>query len=1079
MLWEHLCHENKPLNIMIKRLLIVVLLLFISFAKKSEAQTTQASISGKITDGTKKPVPGVSVQIRNESTGFTTRTSTNATGEYTFKELPLGGPYTVKAAYIGFGEQSRTGYSLNQGDIVKINISMEEASQTLKAVEVVASGLKNKTENLGAATAISAVAITKLPVNGRNFTNLMDLSPLSRGGNISGQLGSSTNYTIDGMTAKNPTSAGSTTSRSGAPYSISIEAVREFKVVTNQYDVSYGRSGGGTISAVTKSGTNTLSGSAFTYGRAGWLSSPYDIRGNKRTADFSTYQYGFSLGGPIIKDKLHFFMAWDHQRDARPLIIADVQSPTDEARFNITRATLDQFVGIARSKYGVSSSPQYGSFNKQRGSDAAFARLDWQINEKNLLTIRDNYTNDRNPLGLEDNTKINLYESYGNDKNVDNSLLATLRTSINPKVTNELKLQHLYTYQKSSPGDQLPAANIPRAIVENVVSSIAGSNKSTDIELGGHRFAQEGFTNNVIQLVDNLYYNTDKIKYTFGADLMYTRAHSTYGSEVNGRFHFTNADKATAIDNFQNLVPYRYYREVPLVADPSVKAGILNTAIYGQMQTKLALGLDMTAGLRVDYGHYPKSPFNQLVFDELGLRTDNKLSSFLIQPRIQFTWDVNEKHTDFIRLGAGIFASDINNYMTINNLVFDGKHLGTVDVRGANVPVPNFPGYRADPSTTPTLAQFQLPTINTNGKNAQVPVVYKANLSYSRFITDRLKVGITGYATLGRHNYMYVDRNMALDPYFTLANEDNRGVYVPANTIDTKTGSPDWQRGRISNKLGRVLELNSDGKVNQFAMVIDATYRYFKDGEISFSYTLNDTKDNTSYNGNVANTATLSLPVKDNPRDLSKMSYSDNQFRHKIVFYGTLPTFYGVSVGIRYSGIGGTRYSLLSGGNTNGDFVDKTNDLAFIFDRNNSSVPQNVRDGLQAILDNPLASQSLKDYILKYSGKMAERNGGVNSFYGVFDLRVSKKFNFYKTHNLEVSCDIFNLANLLKKTWGVNESLGNQALYALGVPAAGSNPALPNFDNVKNQFNYRVNNSGIVTPSGNPYQFQIGLRYGF
>src|SRR5690606_2347299 len=192
-------------------------------------------------------------------------------------------------------------------------------SQALDAVEVNAAGLKNTRDYLGAATAFSSQDIKTLPVNGRNFTSLTDLSPLARGGSLSGQLGSGTNFTIDGMNAKNPTSAGSTTSRSGAPYSISIEAVREFKVVTNQYDVTYGRSGGGTVSAVTKSGTNTVSGSAWTYARANWLSSPYDIRGNEREDEFSTYQYGFTLSGPIVKDKAHFFVAWDHQRDARPL----------------------------------------------------------------------------------------------------------------------------------------------------------------------------------------------------------------------------------------------------------------------------------------------------------------------------------------------------------------------------------------------------------------------------------------------------------------------------------------------------------------------------------------------------------------------------------------------------------------------------------------------------------------------------------------------------------------------------------------------------------------------------------------
>ncbi|MFY7911649.1 MAG: carboxypeptidase regulatory-like domain-containing protein, partial [Emticicia sp.] len=959
---------------MFKKLLFTSFMLCVFFLHhKAIAQTTQASISGVILDNQRKALPGATVKVRNESTGFSTATLTNALGEYIFKELPLGGPYSVSVTFIGYGDQKRTGYSLNQGDAIKVNLEMAESIQTLEVVEVVASGLKNKVENIGAATAVSARSITKLPVNGRNFTTLMDLSPLSRGGSLSGQLGSSTNYTIDGMNAKNPTSAGSTTSRSGAPYSISIEAVREFKVVTNQYDITFGRSGGGTVSAVTKAGTNTLSGSAFTFGRANWLASPYDIRGNRRYNNYATYQYGFSLGGPIIKDKLHFFVAWDHQQDLRSLVIADIRSEADESRFNVTNATLDRFVNIARSKYGVANTPQYGSFDKNRGSDAAFARIDWQINSNNLLTIRNNYTNDRNKLGLTDNTAINLYESTGNDFNVDNSFLATLRTTAGPKITNELKLQHLYTYQNSAPGDQLPSANIPRAIVENVTSTIGGAVRSTNIQIGGHRFAQENFKNNVLQLVDNFYYSTNKINYTFGADLMYTNAISKYGSEVNGRFHYLG------ITAFENNQPYRYFREVPLVTDPRVTSNIWNLGIYGQMQTKLALGLDMTAGIRLDYAKYPEAKFNQLVFDELGIRTDNKLRSFIVQPRLQLSWDINDRHKDFVRLGAGVFSSDLNNYVVINNLYFDGNNTATVDVRAPNLPVADFNAYRNNYDAIPTLAAFQLPTINTNGTDARVPVVYKANLSYSHFINDKFRVGITGFMTLARNNYVYVDRNMVTTPYFTLDNEAGRGVYVPLNTMPSN-GSGDWLQGRISKKVGRVLELNSTGQVNQFAVVLDGTYQYFKDGEISMSYTLNDTRDNTSFNGNVANTSTLVLPVKDDPRNLSKMTASDNQFRHKVVFYGTLPTFYGVSIGLRYSGIGGTRYTLLSGTNSNADFVAGQNDLAYIFDINNPSVPQNVRTGLQAVLDNPNASQSIKDYITKYMGQIAERNGGINGF---------------------------------------------------------------------------------------------------
>jgi hypothetical protein len=1062
-----------------KLLLLSFLTLCFLWTAKTFAQTTQASIAGVVTDEQKKPIAGASVVVKNESTGFTTKTSTNAKGDYTFKELPLGGPYTIKATYVGLGEQTRSGYNLNLGDVAQVNIKMTEGSETLLAVEINGNGLKNKSRQFGASTEVSSKTMNQLPINGRNFSSLTDLSPLSNGGGISGQLGSSTNFTIDGMTAKNPTSAGSTTSRSGAPYSISIETVREFKVVTNQYDVTLGRAGGGTISAVTKAGTNQITGSAFGYTRADWLSSPDDIRGNKRQNDFSTSQYGFTLGGPIIKDKLHYFVGWDHQRDARPLIIADIQSPTDEARFNTTNATLAEFLGIARSKYGVANTDQYGSFDKKRGSDAGFARLDWQINDKNLLTIRDNYTNDRNPLGLADNTAINFFESYGNDKNVDNSLLATLRTTINSKVTNELKFQHLYTYQASTQNSELPAA-LPRAIVRNVVSNFtAGGTGSTAMQIGGHRFAQEGFTNNVFQLVNNFYYNTDKIKYTFGFDAMYTNALSLYGSEVNGRFEFTNsgtgATAQTALQNFNNLIPNLYYREVPLVADPSVTANIWNTAVYGQMQTKLAKGLDFTGGLRLDYSSYPISPLNQDLFNAIGVRTDHELKQLVLQPRIQFDWNINDKNTDYLRFGAGIFGSDVNNYVTINNLTFDGKHFATVDVTGANVPTPNFAGYRDGTVATPALTAFQIPTINTYAEDAKIPVVYKANLSYSKLINQKLRVGITGYATLARNNYMYVDRNMAANPFFTLANEANRGVYVPSIGSN---GTADWKTGRLTNAFGRVLELNSKGKVNQFAVVIDGTWQYFKDGEIAASYTWNDSKDNTSFNGNVANSATLSLPVIDDPRNLSNINYSNGQFRHKVVIYGTLPSFYGVKVGFKYSGIGGTRYSLLSGANNNGDFVT-TNDLAYVFDRNNASVPANVRTGLQALLDNPLASQSIKDYILKYEGTFAERNGGINNFFGQVDLRISKKINLTKKQNLEISADVFNFANLLSKKWGVTETLGTQALYGLGVPNAVPALALPNYDTTNRQFNYRVNNAGVINPSGNPWQIQLGLRYGF
>lgn len=1042
------------------------------------AQDNKAIISGIVTDETKMGVIGAAVQIKNESTGFSTGSITNENGEYTIKQLPLGGPYSITVSYVGYGDQKRTGYTLNQGDVVRIDFQMKEESVTLETVEVVANSLKNTISTTGSATSVTERDLAKLPVNGRNFTSLVDLSPLSTGSSLSGQLASSTNYTIDGMTAKNPTSGGSTTSRNGVPYAISMEAIREFKVVTNQYDVTNGRAGGGTVSTVTKSGTNTFKGSAFTFARANWLSSPYDIRGNKRDNDFSTYQFGASLSGAIVKDRAHFFIAWDHQADSRPLYIADIQSATDEKRYNLSTETRDRYLQIARDKYGVSQNPQFGAFDKKQSTDAVFARIDWQINATNLLTFTDNFVNDMNNMGLGDNTAINIYESYGDVHSLNNSAMATLRSVVGPKGTNELKIQHLYTLEESMPGKELPSENIPRAIVSNVESQIDGKTAVTSIQLGGQRYSPENFYNHVLQLVDNFYYSTNKINYTYGIDMMYTYMNSRYGSEANGRFYFNG------LDAFDNLEPYRYVREVYLTDDERVKQNILNAGAYAQLQTKLFKGFELVAGLRLDNATYfNHGAFNQTVYDELGLRTDNGMSTFQVQPRLQITWDINDKHKDIIRAGAGIFASDINNYAMINNMVFDGTKTASIDItldknssnynEMLNLIRPNFPSYREDPSTAPGKELFENPnvekisTINMNGADCRVPVIYKANLSYTHFFNDRLKMSVAGYMTLGRNNYMYIDRNMVDDPYFRIEAEGNRGVYVPANTIDAN-GVADWKQGRKTTEVGRVLEMVSEGKVNQFAFVIDGTWRYFKDGELSFSYTWNDTKDNTSYNGNVANSATLSQMVVDDPRDLSKMSYSNNQFRHKVVVYGSAPTFWGISVGARFSGIGGTRYSLIVGGNVNGDFVD-SNDLAYIYDPNDPKTPEYLRNGINDILNNPDVEESTKDYIRKSFGKVAERNGGVNGFYGTLDLRLAKKFKIYKQQNLELSVDIFNVANLLNKNWGAGHNLGAQKIYSI-----------KGFDQDKKEYIYNVNaNTGVSSLNGTPYQFQIGLRYAF
>ncbi len=568
-------------------------------------------------------------------------------------------------------------------------------------------------------------------------------------------------------------------------------------------------------------------------------------------------------------------------------------------------------VSIARKKYGVSSNQQTGEFGRKTLANTFFIRLDWQINAKNRLTLRNNYSDWNNPHSNNDNSNINLYEVYGNYHTRENSTILSLRTQVSRTVLNELKVQYQSAIQKYETNEQLPSANIPRAIVSVTSLLPNGKNGTTTVQLGGQRFTPESDVANQLQIVNNTYITKDKYTITFGTDNTLTYLDNYVSNEQNGKFYFNS------LKDFDNLNPYRYAREVPTNGLPTVQQYILNTSVFAQIQFSPWKNTTLMTGLRWDLTDYlNKADYNPLVEQELGLRTDAKAADLaMIQPRFQFTWDIGGKKTDIIRLGAGLFTVNPVNYTQLNNIQNSGTKIASIDVStptngGTNyVPTPNFVAYRKEPSSAPGLINGvqTVSTINLNDPRVKMPHIYKANLSYNKLITQRLRIGANFIYSHTTNNYTYIDKNMADQPFFTLANEGGRGVFVPANTISSK-GITNSVLGRKSQKVGRVLQFTDLGKLNQSSIVIDGSYNYYRDGYINASYTWNDTKDNTSYNGNVANTSTF-RPVKSDPRDFSQMVYSDNQFRTKFVIYGSLPSFKGfvLSVNTQVWVVPGTR----------------------------------------------------------------------------------------------------------------------------------------------------------------------------
>jgi len=1034
------------------------------------AQSTDATARGTVLSPEKKPLQGATVTIINKSTGFSASTQTNINGAYLFRQLPLGSPYVLQVTYIGFTTQTKQNLALDLGDELINDFKLLPEGTKLTDVVVTTNSISSRIDRFGASTAISAKLIQQIPAQNRNFNDLASLSPLTNGANIGSQRFSSTNFLIDGVSARNNLTSGEI---GRGPYSLSLEAIREFEVITNSYNVTQGRQGGGAVSAVTKSGTNTFTGSAFNYHRSDALASPNDIRGNKRTQNFTNNQYGFSLGGPIIKNRLHFFTAFDREDASAPFFIADIRDDADAIANRITKGALDTLLNIARTKYGLGSGQQTGEFGRSTVANTWMLRLDWQINAKNRLTFRNNYSNWNNPTSVNDNSPINLFESWGDFKSQENSTLLSLRTQVNPTFLNELKFQYQRATRNFVPNSQLPSANIPRAIV--TVRSILpnGTQGNTQVQFGGQRFNPEDNLEEQYQLINTAFITKGKLNFTFGTDNTLTYLDTYISNEQNGRFVFNS------LTEFNNLNPSRYAREVPLAGKPTVQQYVFNGSLFGQVQFFATKNLDATFGLRYDVTSYLTSgDYNPVVDEVLGLRTDNNPTDWNnIQPRLQLTWDLKGKKTDILKFGAGLFSANPITYAQVNNIQNSGTKVAAIDVTrrttGPNlVPVPNFPAYRQDPSTAPGVIPGvpTVSTINLNDPNLQVPSIFKANISYNKILLqNRLRLGINLLYAYTYNNYVYLDRNIVNQPYFTLANESGRGVFVPANTISA-AGITDNVLGRKTQSVGRTLEFTNGATLNTVTGIIDGEFRYFRDGYINFSYTYNIARDNTSYNGNVANTSTF-RPIKSDPRDLSEINFSDNQFRHKLVFFGSTPTFKGFNFSGRFTGVGGTRYSLTIDADTNGDFVGgpgADNDLAFIFDPNNPATPASVKTSIEKILNNP--DSRARDYIRNNLGKIADRNGGENPFAGTFDVRLTKVFSLGKTHKITISADVFNFANLLNKDWGRNFNLGGSQtlLFVNG------------FNQTTREYSYRVNeNVGVIQANGNPYQIQLGARYSF
>lgn len=1034
--------------------MLFLLLVFGTPAAPGLAQGTDASIRGQVTDSSGSPVTGATVELRNLASGFTSVVRTSQDGRYTANQLPLGGPYRVLARALGYRATSREGITLNIGSVVIAHLRLAPTAAQLEEV-VVAAEPTRVLERNGAATRIGEQQVRELPNQNRRFEDLTKLSPLAGAGtSLGGARPMSTDVRIDGVGAQ----MNNTGQTFAGPLTMSVEAIREFEIVTNEYDVTKGRQGGGLINAVTKSGTNRLSGSVFSYFRDRRLTTS-DYRGVP-PRDFTVRQQGFSLGGPLVRDRVSFFGVYDRSDQSLPLEIMNLRNASDEIELGIARDSLTRLTSILASKYGLDTTRQQtGILARKPLSQTFFGRVDWQLASGHRLTLRNNTTLYRDPQEIGPDQTLHFAESRGAAEVNSFGWFGSLRSTLTPALVNELKLQALEFSR-----ERIAQNELPRGFVRIASRLPDNSNRTVTVQFGGNRLAPEDYNERQYQLANTLFWTRGGQTLTLGTDNIVTRIRRRLPIEQRGLFEFDNLAQLDA------LTPARYSRQVPLREGGTTAAfTIADLSLFGQSEWTLGHGVTASAGLRLDGVRFlTAAPFNPLVEARLGVRTDRRPQNWMLSPRAQATWDVAGNGRHVLRLGAGRFSSQPPYNVQVNHIVQSGLEAVDIIQVGAQAPRPDFQRYRQDLAAVPGIPAGVSPSaipayVNYVGEDFRVPTTWKVSGGYEHRVW-RLALGAFGYWARTVDNFQYYDRNMVAEPYFTI--EGGRGVFVPAPRI-TAQGRTNNADTRVHADLGRVLELVGSSRLEQRSVVLQGTVDLPRRSSVALSYTRNSTRDNSSFNCCIAITSTFS-PNTGDPRRLdASWGPSDNAFRDKVVVTALLPAVWGFRVTGNYVGISGRPYSLIINGDVNGDGT-ATNDLAFVFDPDDPATPADVAVAMRRVLDNP--ENRAREYIRANLGRIAPRNAGWSPFRGRTDLRLARDFPTVQGQILELTVDVFNVANLLNRDWGGEYDLG----------AAQQLMAVSGFDQATRRYRYRVNeNVGRAVKSGTPYQIQLGARYRF
>ena len=1038
---------------------------------------TTAAVTGRITDESGAPVALAELLLINASTGERHAVRTRDDGSYSLENVSIGGPYSLTARALGFEPKTSTAFSLVLGQRFVLDLALKRAAVQVSGITVSAeSDPLVSPARTGASTFLSDRAIHRLPTLNRSFTDFMSTAPQIVGRSVTGQNDRFNNIQIDGASNNDLFNLGSTNGTPGGTVNarpLSLESVKEYQIQIAPFDVRQGGFVGGLVNAVTKSGENVFHGSAFGYlqnqryvGR--------DTAGIKvPVAKYEQEQYGFSVGGPIIQDRLHFFASGDIRHDVRPFATSiQLGASGDTAGIGITATRFDSvrtFLQSLNPAFGTSFDPgTYAAPTIPNPETNLFGKVNYELGTNSHVEVSGIFVNANKPTLIHQYTSpFNGRDGYQLSNSGYNTTdkTRTARGKWTALLGNRYSNELIAGYTTISDVRQLPN-RVPLILV-------AGNSPNTYVAAGADRFSQANILDQrVIEFTDNVTFSRGQHQITVGTHNEFFHFRNVFFPASIGVWNFSSPD------SLRLGLPNRFERALPTAQRPDGPIADFNVkqfGFYAEDRFAPVPKLTLTAGVRIDVPYQPSPAFNPtldtIAFPALGGKGVNTGSfpsgNILWSPRLGFNYDVTGDRQTVVRGGVGIFSGRPP-YVWLSNAYGNTGMEQTSLVCTAATGLPPG-GFTVDPSNQPTSCgaapSAGRPSIVYFDNNFKFPQALKVAIGADRELGWGVLGTVDVLYTRAINQFLLSDVNL-VGVQGASAGESGRPLYgtIPATIAAATPVVP----ARVTGTYADVIRNSNASGDRSTSLTVQLQKRFGQGIEFAASYTYTHVLDIRSFTSDITS-SNYRFGVLDGTVASPNLRTSSFDRPHKVTVSGTVDAPFDSRFSLTYNGLSGTPFTYVVNGDINADGFSG-NDAVY--------VPRSAPDisGLSAAqfatLDAFINGESC---LRENRGRILPRNTCRNPWQNFFNARVSKVIPTMGGQSVEITADMLNVLNVLDSHWGLIRVTGqNEETNLL---------RLTGYDAVNQRGTYALNlpirNQVTVNSLGSRWVFQLGARYAF